>query len=209
MFSRALYRTLSGAWPMVFIFCIILVTVRISYLRINHQKFSLFNEIYTLIFLIYILLLFELVTNTESGGSGLNLMPFKEITRYTFGSPLFIYNVLGNILAFVPFGYFVSSYVKAKRVGEMTIITLITSLAIELVQYRIGRTFDIDDIILNVAGGIIGFLIYIAITAIQKHLPSLFKSDLFYNILSIIVIVIIIAYISQFVGFGWLNGVIK
>ncbi len=203
MFTNAIYNTLAAAWPMIFIFCIIIVTVRLAHLRIGHQHIVFHEETFNLLFVIYILLLFELVTNTESGNHGLNLVPFVEITRYQFGSKLFIYNVIGNILAFLPFGFFVSHYISAKKVSEITIVTLITSFAIELVQYHIGRAFDIDDIILNVIGGICGFLLYIALTAIQKHLPSLFKSDLFYNLLSLIAVIALVIYFSRFVGFGW------
>ena len=64
-------------------------------------------------------------------------------------------------------------------------ISLLTSLTVELVQLKIGRSFDIDDILLNVVGSIIGFLLYIGLTAIKKHLPRFFQSDTFYNILFI------------------------
>lgn len=42
----------------------------------------------------------------------------------------------------------------------MTIIALLFSLFIECTQYFSGRYFDIDDIIWNTIGAIIGLLIY-------------------------------------------------
>lgn len=191
-------------WPMLVIFLVVLVTIRISYIKINHEKFIFYKEFLNLIFIIYVLLLFQLLTSTEMNTtSGLNIVPFTEIFRYPIGSKLFIYNVIGNVLVFVPFGYFVSSYIKASRVSHILFISVITSLTVELVQLQIGRSFDIDDIILNVAGSIIGFLIFIALTAIKKHLPRIFQSDMFYNIICIVLFIIAFVYFTKIIGLGW------
>ena len=203
MVHQTLQNTMHRAWPMILIFCVVIIAVRISYLKQHHKKIVFYREIFSLIFIIYILLLYELVTNTERGNGGLNLITFTEITRYELGSDLFIYNVIGNILVFVPFGFFVSQFINAKKVITISAITFISSLTIELVQYRIGRAFDVDDIILNIIGGIIGFLVYIALKAIQDHLPSIFKSDLFYNIISIIVSILLVFTFYKYIGFGW------
>ena len=200
MVHQTLQNTMHRAWPMVLIFCVVIIAARISYLKQHHKKIVFYREIFSLIFIIYILLLYELVTNTERGNGGLNLIPFTEITRYELGSDLFIYNVIGNILVFLPFGYFVSSYIKATRVSHILLVTLITSFTIEFVQHYIGRSFDIDDILLNVVGAIIGFLLYIGFTAIKKHLPKFFRSDLFYNIICIILLVIAVIYYFQIMG---------
>ena len=56
---------------------------------------------------------------------------------------------MGNILLFIPYGFLSSYYLDNKKFGVITILTIITTLTIETVQYYIGRVFDIDDIILN------------------------------------------------------------
>ena len=132
--------------------------------------------------------------------SGINLVPFTEILRYEIGSTQFYLNVIGNIFIFLPFGYFVSSYIKATRVSHILLVTFITSFTIEFVQHYIGRSFDIDDILLNVVGAIIGFLLYIGFTAIKKHLPKFFRGDLFYNIICIILLVIAVIYYFEIMG---------
>lgn len=200
--------TLSDAifaiWPMLVIFLIVLIAIRISYIQINHEKFVFYKEFLNLIFIIYVLLLFQLLTSTEMNtNSGLNIVPFTEIFRYEIGSKLFIFNVIGNIVIFIPFGYFVSGYVKANKVSHILFISVITSLTVELVQLQIGRSFDIDDILLNVTGSIMGFLLFIALTAIKKHLPRFFQSDLFYNILCILVLIIVFIYFTRVIGLGW------
>ena len=63
----------------------------------------------------------------------------------------------------------------------------------------IGRSFDVDDIILNVVGGIIGFLLYISLNAIRTHLPKFLRKDWFLNLLSILVIVLIILYFLRII----------
>ena len=82
---------------------------------------------------------------------------------------------------------------KNRKLGIVTILTLIASLTIETVQYYIGRVFDIDDIILNLLGGILGFLIYIGIDAIRNKVKIL-KNDTVLDILIIIILVLVIVY---------------
>ena len=204
MVLDTLTEAIIDIWPMLVIFLIVLVTIRISYIKINHEKFIFYKEFMNLVFLIYILLLYQLLTSTEMNTSGgLNIVPFTEIFRYKIGSTLFMYNVVGNILIFVPFGYFVSEYVKATKVSHILLIGFITSLTVELVQLQIGRSLDIDDVILNVLGSILGFFLFISLTAIKKHLPRFFQNDLIYNIICIICFVIMLIYFMKIIGLGW------
>ena len=61
---------------------------------------------------------------------------------------------------------------KKSNIFITTFIVLITSLAIEIIQMFIGRSFDIDDIFLNVVGGILGFISYQLIHLLFKLLPE-------------------------------------
>ena len=123
--------------------------------------------------------------------------------RYSFGSPKFVKNVVGNILMFLPFGFFVSYYLKANKVGYPLVLTLIVSLTIELVQLKIGRVFDIDDVILNVIGGFCGFLIYVGLSAISNRLPKFMKRDSFINFIFILILCIILIYSFNIDVIGW------
>lgn len=204
MIVDTLSNAIKDIWPMLVIFLVVIIAIRLSYIRINHERFVFYKEFLNLIFIVYVLLLFQLLTSTEmNANSGLNLVPFTEIFRYEVGSKLFIFNVIGNIIIFIPFGYFVSGYVKASKVSHILFISVITSLTVELVQLQIGRSFDIDDIMLNVVGSIIGFLLFIGLTAIKKHLPRFFQSDLFYNVLCVVLFVIILVYFTRAIGLGW------
>jgi len=181
-------------WPMVLIITVIVSSLRIAYLLNSNKKFCLYKEIVSLIFVIYILCLYHVVTFQDINYGVNNFIPFKEIFRYSIGSSKFIKNILGNIVLFIPFGFFSSYYLKNKKMFTTTVLTFVASLTIEVVQYYIGRVFDIDDIILNVLGGIIGFLLYIGFSAIQTRLPKFMKSDAFLNFLIIAIILIIIIY---------------
>ena len=91
MFSEAFHNIVNSALPMLIIFIVVICTVRISYIRSTNQKIILHNEIFNLLFIIYVLLLFELLTGTENSyGSGINNIPFKEIMRYEFSYHLVI-----------------------------------------------------------------------------------------------------------------------
>lgn len=204
MFSEAFHSIVNSALPMLIIFIVVICTVRISYIRSTNQKIILHNEIFNLLFIIYVLLLFELLTGTENSyGSGINNIPFKGIMRYEFGSKMFIYNVLGNILIFVPFGYFISRYVKPKKILPIIVDALITSVTVETVQLKIGRSFDIDDIILNIAGAIIGYFVYIAFDAIYKHLPKILQKDFIYDVISLIILTMFILYAANILDLRW------
>ena len=143
MIKNTLNETLNSVWPMLTIFLVVIISVRIAYILINKEKFVFYKEFMTLVFVIYALMLFELVTNRDLGGSGINLIPFKEIMRYDFNSELFKYNVIGNLVMFMPFGYFVSNYIKANKIYQITILSAIASFTVEFVQLQIGRAFDI------------------------------------------------------------------
>lgn len=184
-------------WPMLALFLIVLITLRLVYLKVNHKRFVLYKELLSLSFIIYILLLFELVTSTDFESYSNNFIPFKEMFRYSLTSKLFYRNVIGNILLFVPFGYFVSYYCKLPSVKYNLLITIITSTSIETIQSAIGRSFDIDDIILNIVGGIIGFLLYTALNAIRNNMPKFLRRDWFLNVISVIILVLMGLYICK------------
>lgn len=201
MFIETLNDTILKIWPQLTMVIVILIVVRIAALRNSSKKITLHEEILNLFSIIYVLLLFELLTGAEnSSGTGINLVPFEEIFRYKVGSSMFIYNVLGNILLFLPFGYFVARYIKSKSFYQIFIVSLITSFTIELLQVKMGRSFDVDDIILNVIGGILGYFLYVSLNAIKSHLPRFLQSDFIYNIICIIILAITVIYCINLIG---------
>lgn len=190
--SSSLKEVLSDTWPMIALTCVVLITVRLTYLLKNKQKFIVGNEIMMLTFIVYILCLFQIVTNGDvSGVHGINVTLFKELTRYQFGSRLFYRNIVGNILMFVPFGFFTSYYLKLDKKRFILYLTLIVSVVIELIQLKIGRAFDVDDIILNSVGSFLGYFLYRLMDRIFGDLSDTVKGT--FIVIGILVGIVILA----------------
>ena len=197
--TNTIQGVVNFTWPMIIISVVVIVSCRLSYIIKNKDKerFVFYKELLMLSFIIYILCLFQVVTfQDDVSWASNNFIPFNEIFRYSITSRLFIKNVIGNMLMFLPFGFFISYYLNNEKVWLTLFITVITSLAIELVQLTmVGRVFDVDDIILNVIGGVVGFYIYYLLSYIGDKVPSVFKSEWFLNIVSVIILIGVIILI--------------
>lgn len=194
-------NVMSFSWPMIAICLVIITSLRLTYLLKNKKSFILYKEVMTLFFIIYILCLFQVVTyqDVTDGVMKSNFIPFHEMMRYQIFSRLFLKNVLGNILLFFPFGFFANYYTKNKNWFVALFLTLLSSFTIEITQLAIGRVFDIDDIILNVAGGMLGFIFYYALVKLWNVLPKLIKKRWFLDLVSILSVVIMLIIIYMVV----------
>ncbi len=99
------------------------------------------------------------------GAGGINLIPFKMLQGLWTEESLriFIINVGGNIFLFVPFGFLLPwRFRRIHAVYQAAIIGACFSTCIEVTQLLLlsNRFTDIDDIILNTFGTIIGYLLY-------------------------------------------------
>lgn len=97
-----------------------------------------------------------------------NFIPFKTIGFYFHCISIddmvrvAITNLLGNILAFMPFAIFLPLlFKKQKKAWVFILTTAIISLLIELLQFafQVGSS-DVDDIILNCGGATLFFFIF-------------------------------------------------
>lgn len=194
--DNTLGDVLQMTWPMLFISMVLIASVRIAYLYKRKEEFILHKEILLLTFVLYILCLFQVVTfediNTVSGN---NFIPFKEIFRYDFGGRLFVKNIIGNVIMFVPYGFFATLYADLKKGRSAFLLVALASISIECTQLMIGRIFDVDDILLNVIGGMLGFYFYRSMDKLADCLPKFFKSKLFLDIISVLIFVLMILYI--------------
>lgn len=193
-----LLKAINGVWPMIFIFTIILVSIRITYLICNKKKIILYKEILMLCFIIYLLLLYYFVTFQDNNYGTNNFIPFREIFRYHFNSRLFLRNVIGNVLLFVPLGVFICYYIKNNTIFPTLILSVLVSSSIEFTQGIIGRTADIDDVILNTVGGLIGYFIYKTGSDFSLNIPKFMKNQLFLDALTLFIILLIIYVAFKF-----------
>ncbi|MBB6454943.1 glycopeptide antibiotics resistance protein [Salirhabdus euzebyi] len=96
-----------------------------------------------------------------------NFTPFSTIKNYfTYFSHFpfltWIINIGGNIVVFIPFGIFLPClFIKLRNVLSFLVVFLlgITILETSQLYFRVG-SFDVDDIILNSVGALIGFVVY-------------------------------------------------
>lgn len=202
MIQKTLENAFSENYPMIIIFTIVIITMRIVYLIVHKEKFVFYKEMFVFSFLLYSLLLFYVVTFQDVNYGTNNFIPFHEIFRYEFGSVYFLHNVLGNIILFIPFGYFVSHIMASKKPYAMFIIAIITSVVIEFTQLKIGRTFDVDDIILNLIGAFLGYIVYLFIDLLERKLPPFFSTNLAKNIFVIVMIVLVSLLYTKFTFWG-------
>ena len=86
--------------------------------------------------------------------------PFQEIYRGLTAGPWVFFLLLGNIIMFIPIGFFPALLWRNPSWKKALIYGLVTSGAIEFVQFFIGRSTDIDDILLNTFGALIGYWLF-------------------------------------------------
>jgi glycopeptide antibiotics resistance protein len=110
--------------------------------------------------------LLELFNSQRTLDKSINLIPFYSIKEYLFSNSATIKkfafgNVVGNIVIFIPLGTYLSLFKNNKRVITNLLFIFIASLFIEIIQGLLGiGASDIDDIILNCLGGLVGILGY-------------------------------------------------
>lgn len=143
-------------------------------MAVSNMKGKKERIISIIIFVIYIIALCYFLFFAESMGRTTrgdeyhyNLQPLFEIKRiwrssHILGMKYVILNFAGNVIAFIPFGYLLPKMVKKKpKLFHTVLFSFEFSLLVELTQL-ISRTgsFDVDDLILNTFGGLIGYILY-------------------------------------------------
>lgn len=105
-----------------------------------------------------------------------NFIPFKTIKMYIkYADRLNSFeNLVGNILAFVPFGVLFPMMRKKKSgLSDVFANALVLVLGIEVFQlFSAFGAFDVDDIILNCFGAVLGYVVYVRC---RRLFPALHK----------------------------------
>lgn len=153
--------------------------------RLSKKK----RRIFILLFLLYLALLFyvtcfgQRMENVSEGSPRYNLEPFKEILRYwnkrhILGTRIMFLNIFGNILMFMPLGAFVCAVPKRTNIIVCFFISAFTSLLIETLQFcfKLG-SFDVDDLILNTVGGLLGYILYAIVRGIVGYIRFKSRAD--------------------------------
>ena len=145
--------------------------------KVNNQPFWRF------LFLLYVGLMIWLLffrgrswdasqSYWQSVRDNYNLIPFYTIDNYVNvivnypNSSLFAHcliNLVGNVVMFIPAGWLLPRLFKPMRKFFRFLLTcLLSILAVEVFQlFTLLGSFDVDDIILNLVGMVLGYLIYL------------------------------------------------
>ena len=139
---------------------------------------KLLRILFYLSFIIYIsVLIYILILSRRSFNSGpisyveelikhSNFIPFKTIIGYIndivsnrmYTGPL--YNLLGNLMICFPLGIYLTIFIKKSNLKSIFITSTFIIFVLEFIQLLLKRgQFDIDDLILNVIGAMIGYII--------------------------------------------------
>lgn len=156
-------------WPVipVFFICIVILLLlaiyfnRKFYHRLNdYNKFKDFTVFVGIMMSVIGILLITMMP-TSLQGHTINVVPFQSMRElFYYGTDEAIFNnLVMNIVLFVPFGFFV--YLMTKKEWLTSMFGCLFSISIETIQYilPIGRTTNIDDVILNVTGTLVGIIL--------------------------------------------------
>jgi len=147
---------------------------------LNTKKEKQFRLLGKILFVVYIVFLVYFLIFSDWYGRDVvmenyhyNLKPFREIQRFwEYRQKLGVWslvNLLGNIAIFIPFGFFEPMASRQRSFWGTLFDGLCVSLLVEIFQLlsKVGR-FDVDDLILNTLGVLIGYLIFVACNAVRR-----------------------------------------
>lgn len=117
--------------------------------------------------LTYFLFFSERFGRVMGGEYRYNLQLFREIRRFIVyrrevGITSFMINIVGNVVAFIPFGFILPAISpRNRKFLNIALLSFELTLSIEIMQLvlQVG-TFDVDDIFMNLMGGIIGYILF-------------------------------------------------
>ncbi len=130
--------------------------------RLCGRRTTAFHCIWTYMMMLYIRIVFYLTgTGTvwdimDKGGlasalgeARINLMPFQSEGLFTY---------CANVILFMPLGFLLPYIWKNYRnVGKTALTGLFFSALIEIAQLPAGRVADVDDLMMNTLGAILGY----------------------------------------------------
>lgn len=137
-----------------------------------------FKTILVIFLVAYIAILIKLIVFKYPPGmvfdvTSANYMPFNTIVPYLGGEPTWaiaLRNLAGNIAPFVPLGLIAPFLYHPLTWKRILGAAAAFALALEGVQLILQKgIFDVDDILLNVLGIVLGYSVFIGVERITRH----------------------------------------
>lgn len=145
----------------------------------NRKKFRIIGKILFVLYIIFII--YFLIFSDWYGRTGTmeeyhyNLVLFREIKRFwnyreEVGLFVMFTNLFGNVIIFIPFGFFMPMASKYRSIFSAVFYSFGLSLCVETFQLitKVG-SFDVDDLLLNTVGGLVGYIIFVMGEALRRR----------------------------------------
>ena len=193
-----IFQYIKDMIPYCLIGAVIYVIIMVKYHRGNNTKIELGRELIILLFITYCAGLvsqtiiprwdigidsgngkpyFDVYWNNEL--ASINIIPFKTIFVQFAGNnnvvgqsdvhSVSLLNLLANLFLFSPLGLFLPMlWHKLRNIKYIVGVGVIISTCIEVIQLFVGRSSDIDDVILNTLGVVIGFIFYKFLATLRR-----------------------------------------
>nr|WP_285845905.1 VanZ family protein [Metabacillus idriensis] len=163
-----MWRAFGDSVPLFLL--ILLVVSLTAYLIGKKRKLNSKRVIINVLFVLSILAVVFITVYPKYYGTSepriINLVPFIGMINmmiHSVDSSVPIRNIGLNLLLFIPFGFFLS--LKVSRLNKNVLKNVVfkgflLSFIVELIQYSfpMGRSADIDDLILNTFGALLGYV---------------------------------------------------
>ncbi len=147
----------------------------------NYKNKKRVRAIGKILFILYVgFIIYFLIFSDWYGRTGelqeyrYNLILFREIKRFweyrdQVGFFAMFTNLFGNVIIFMPFGFFMPMASKYRSFLATTFSSFGLSLCVETFQLvtKVG-SFDVDDLLLNTIGGVAGYLAFVICAAIRR-----------------------------------------
>lgn len=143
----------------------------------SRKRFRVLGKI---LFVLYIaFLLYFLIFSEWYGRTGemreyrYNLVLFQEIKRFWVYKEqlgwISFANLFGNVLIFIPFGFFMPMASRYRSFFLTILYSFGLSFLVEAFQLvtKVG-SFDVDDLLLNTIGGVIGYIVFVICNTIRR-----------------------------------------
>ena len=129
-----------------------------------------------IVFIIYFLLFSDWYGRTgEMQEYHYNFVLFQEIKRFwkyrdQVGFFAMFTNLFGNVIIFVPFGFFMPMASRYRSFFSTVFYSFGLSLCVETFQLltKVGSV-DVDDLLLNTIGGLCGYILFIICEAVRRR----------------------------------------
>ena len=92
-----------------------------------------------------------------------------QLFRTFRGDNWSVYNLLGNVVMFLPFGFFPALLWRRYTWWRALLTGFAVTAFIECCQLCVGRAFDVDDLLLNALGAMLGYGLYLLL---KKQAPA-------------------------------------